>query len=425
MPLQGWGKYPAMETPTTWYDDGATGGRIKEYRVLKVCPNAEAALTLLRRVGSIVKPIMAKHGWHLPQLVEFLPRDERLLGLNVNHGQKICLRLRRNKDSTDLFAEDMVVETMLHELTHNVRGPHDEIFDQQLKELTEEWYELRRKGRADGEGILSAGRSVGGSRAPGSRADAREAAARAAEMRAQRGTGGRLGGSWTSNVIVTAEDRRRVAAEAADARARQATRHRQENLKRGGGCPSSQGELEAASAEQQAQEAKETLKGVEVVTLLEDAHEKSSAPSSGLSSNAASESQGNPERKFKTPQYVELSDDEEPLRPLSTNGEASSPSLIASKRAPSGQPNSGAFVLDRGPPQSSQERWSCQVCTLLNHPVSKSCDACQAARPGAVQLRKPLQQSNADWNCARCGYLMAGDKADFWVCEICHGMRPS
>lgn len=63
MPVQGWGKYPTVETPTTWNDDGGTGGRIKEYRVLQMCPNVEGALTLLRRIGSIVKPIMAKHGW--------------------------------------------------------------------------------------------------------------------------------------------------------------------------------------------------------------------------------------------------------------------------------------------------------------------------------------------------------------------------
>lgn len=41
--------------------------------------------------------------------------------------------------------EESLIPTMLHELTHNHRGPHDDEFDRFLKVLTDEYYEYRRK----------------------------------------------------------------------------------------------------------------------------------------------------------------------------------------------------------------------------------------------------------------------------------------
>ena len=83
---------------------------------------------------------MRKHGWYLPTLAEFFPNQTNLLGasrrrgslsrcgcsrargagVNVGGGHKICIRLRpANDPHSFLPLEDMLIGTMLHELSHN------------------------------------------------------------------------------------------------------------------------------------------------------------------------------------------------------------------------------------------------------------------------------------------------------------------
>jgi WLM domain len=50
-----------------------------------------------------------------------------LLGLNVNSGEEIKLRLRTN-DLLGFRKYDKIRETLVHELTHNVWGDHDNNF---------------------------------------------------------------------------------------------------------------------------------------------------------------------------------------------------------------------------------------------------------------------------------------------------------
>ena len=88
---------------------------IDEYEHLRNEPRADEALHTLRKIASLVKPIMRKHGWKVRTLQEFYPRENNLLGLNVNSGQRICLRLRQAFDRTQFLALESVVDTMLHE----------------------------------------------------------------------------------------------------------------------------------------------------------------------------------------------------------------------------------------------------------------------------------------------------------------------
>lgn len=97
----------------------------------------------------------------LPLLVEIYPKSENLLGFNVNQGRKIALRLRRAHDKNSFIDQHSLVETMLHELSHNVRGPHDDVFFAQLEELVQEWNVLRRHGRLPGQGFTRPGRPLG------------------------------------------------------------------------------------------------------------------------------------------------------------------------------------------------------------------------------------------------------------------------
>ena len=54
------------------------------YEHLMDAPQPEEALSRLRKIASLVKPIMRKRAWKVKVLTEFLPDDERLLGKNRN-----------------------------------------------------------------------------------------------------------------------------------------------------------------------------------------------------------------------------------------------------------------------------------------------------------------------------------------------------
>lgn len=72
-------------------------------------------------------------------LDQFFPSNPSLLGMNKNAGQQILIRLRP-AHSEDTFLElDDLMGTMLHELTHNIFGPHDDKFYAFLKVLTAEF----------------------------------------------------------------------------------------------------------------------------------------------------------------------------------------------------------------------------------------------------------------------------------------------
>jgi hypothetical protein len=168
------------------------------YEHLSGLPRGDAALTLLRKMASTVKPIMRKRGWRVQILAEFLPPEGNLLGLNINRGYKICVRLRYH-NNPDLFLPlEQIIDTMLHELSHNKWGEHDHKFHALWDELRDEHETLVRKGYT-GEGFMSEGKRLGGGRPPTER-DLRELAREGAEKRRtmstlSAGSGRRLGGS--------------------------------------------------------------------------------------------------------------------------------------------------------------------------------------------------------------------------------------
>lgn len=88
---------------------------VSEYEHEKFRPREAEALQTLRKVASLVKPIMRQRGWKVGILTEFWPPEKNLLGLNWNKGQKICLRLRYPYDERQFLPLEDVVDTMLHE----------------------------------------------------------------------------------------------------------------------------------------------------------------------------------------------------------------------------------------------------------------------------------------------------------------------
>ena len=54
---------------------------VQTFSHLKDKHNADKALEILKRVASLVKPIMRKRNWVLPVLAEFFPDNANLLGI--------------------------------------------------------------------------------------------------------------------------------------------------------------------------------------------------------------------------------------------------------------------------------------------------------------------------------------------------------
>ena len=117
---------------------------------LKRQSRTDEAGFLLKRLSMHVAPMMVARKWRVIILKEFLPKDANLLGMNVNHGQRILIRrnftgtagfclllyllyhasppyyihfaiLVRPADALDSFYPyEFILGTMLHELVHMV-----------------------------------------------------------------------------------------------------------------------------------------------------------------------------------------------------------------------------------------------------------------------------------------------------------------
>ena len=83
-----------------------------------------------------------------------------MVGLNTNGGEIINIRLRPASSVNTLHDFNLCMDTMLHELAHNVHGEHDKQFYALLEEITKEWELLSSKGYK-GEGFFSQGQRLG------------------------------------------------------------------------------------------------------------------------------------------------------------------------------------------------------------------------------------------------------------------------
>ena len=98
---------------------------------------------------SNVSYLMKEEKFKVKQLVEFYPRDRSLLGMNVNRGWKIMLRLRDPLDEYRFLPMESVMGTMLHELTHNLHGPHNNKFYEKLDQLMGRQWSIEQMGLYD------------------------------------------------------------------------------------------------------------------------------------------------------------------------------------------------------------------------------------------------------------------------------------
>ncbi|KAA6422824.1 MAG: hypothetical protein FRX49_07359 [Trebouxia sp. A1-2] len=128
-------------------------------------PMPSEAIKLLHRLAADpgIIGIMSKHRWTVGLLSEMPPEGKVgvspvcILGVNINAGQEISLRLRTD-DLKGFRRYDRIRETLCHELAHMVWGQHDNRFKELNSQLLKECSQLDWTGHA--------GHAVSGSHDP-------------------------------------------------------------------------------------------------------------------------------------------------------------------------------------------------------------------------------------------------------------------
>ena len=88
----------------------------------------EIAQYYLYEINRKIEPILLKRGWKILVLKEFFPPNKNLLGLNVDNGQEVSIRLRYHHDNNQFIPFDEVMNTVLHEIAHCSISEHSAAF---------------------------------------------------------------------------------------------------------------------------------------------------------------------------------------------------------------------------------------------------------------------------------------------------------
>jgi len=204
------------------------------------------AKAILDRVARIVGPVMLRRRWKVLMLKEFYPQQDGLLGMNVNRGETILVRLRPPGNKNEFYPWEHTIGTMIHELTHMEIGPHNSDFYKLMDEIADEVdrdqisslgggfssssSSSNSGGTFQGQGQKLGGREVltGQDRAAKAQAIAQATQARLERIKRTSGSGQRLGGGAEDRPM-SREELRQQAVQAAQRRMRDdlACRHGQ------------------------------------------------------------------------------------------------------------------------------------------------------------------------------------------------------
>ncbi|KAI8092803.1 WLM domain-containing protein [Halteromyces radiatus] len=123
-------------TPRSIRDINYTFHRIT---VLPEFKEQEKARQLLERLRDDrgIQAIMTQRRWSVGELTELTPFETSILGYNRNAGQLIAIRLRTD-DLSGFRHYDSIRKVLLHELTHNVWGDHDDNFHKLNRQLNKD-----------------------------------------------------------------------------------------------------------------------------------------------------------------------------------------------------------------------------------------------------------------------------------------------
>ncbi|KFY81819.1 hypothetical protein V500_11057 [Pseudogymnoascus sp. VKM F-4518 (FW-2643)] len=321
-------------------------------------------MNTLQRAASLVKPLIRAHNFKVGLLAEFLPKERALLGLNTGGGRTIHVRLRHATDPTQFFTFQMIMDTVLHELSHNRFGPHDASFHALWDQLRDEFSALMQSGFT-GDAFLSQGHLVSGKRI---RQDEVQRIARTAITDSRKKlpltVNRKLGGAGLKPIVDVGST---ITGGGAFGRMQ---------IAQGCGCdmPKSEQKALVAAASVNVMKSRVEKDDASEVAIQEALWElaqedrASSSKPTGASYDSAAGKVGS----------------------LPTNRPSSSHAYDASSKSPKPYDSDSEYSedpsLSKPPPQYVQlvdeEFWQCETCTLINKEEDVCCDACGAARPG-------------------------------------------
>eukprot|EP01031_Cornospumella_fuschlensis_P041982 gene41982-51248_t len=176
--------------------------KIHSVKALSKHPNTEEASQLLKRLVQATSALLVRRQWNVPLLQEFLPKQQGLLGMNINGGSKILIRLREHENNNVFLPWESLLGTLVHELVHIEIGPHSFEFYKLVDELWDEVQKDIISGRSSATSTSnlwseSKGHKLGGSSSSVNQLT-RDLAAQAALRRlnnSSSSSGNRLGGS--------------------------------------------------------------------------------------------------------------------------------------------------------------------------------------------------------------------------------------
>ena len=210
-----------------------TLNRVWETKEIAKLPKSNEAKLLLEKIRNTVEPVMKRKKWTVKVLAEFYPDQPGLLGMNVNRGQKILIRLRKSENVNDFFPWEHLIGTMIHELTHMQIGPHSSDFYKLMDEIADEVDNDMVSGITAGASVstvfqgqgykLGGNNTMSSSQLISSRQSKTQLAAEAALKRLNHqkytsGSGKTLSDVWSTEKILTKEELRCRAAAAAQRR---------------------------------------------------------------------------------------------------------------------------------------------------------------------------------------------------------------
>ncbi|XP_034896767.1 DNA-dependent metalloprotease WSS1 isoform X2 [Populus alba] len=355
--------------------------KVWEIKALKK-PGEEEAKKMLDKIAKQVQPIMRKHNWRVKLLSEFCPNNRSLLGLNVGGGVHVKLRLRRPNRDLDFFPFHQVLDTMLHELCHNVHGPHNANFYKLWDELRKECEELISKGIAGtGEGFDLPGRCLGGFSRQPALSSLRKTALAAAEKRAKLGSmlpsqPKRLGGDSTIMVALSPIQAAAMAAE----------RRLQDEI----WCGSLLAETDETSGD--GETSSDIAENPVSMGEFTESSRLHNCRKRGCESNDRTACFSSKGHSVSDSNFVDLSKDASTSGSMLDHGTNLRKKICNSYKDPF--PDATTHIEAHNPEASSL--WECGTCTLLNPPLAPICELCGAQKP------KDASTKNKIWSCKFC-----------------------
>ncbi|KAL0715105.1 hypothetical protein Bca4012_064427 [Brassica carinata] len=378
--------------------------KVWEIKALKKKPREEEARKILEKVANQVQPIMTRRKWRVKLLSEFCPTNPRLLGVNVNRGVHVKLRLRRVNHDGDFLSYHQVLDTMLHELCHNAHGPHNASFYKLWDELRKECEELMSKGiTGTGQGFDVPGKRLGGFSRQPPLSSLRATAAKAAEKRLLAGNllpsgPQRLGGDSSIMSHLTPIQAAAMAAE----------RRLLDDIWCG-----------SQSSEALEDQENDSHACAEPVSATCTSLNASSAKRSSSFSNATNSCPSSSSHQWGS-DVIDLTDDASETRcsKRSCNPGDQGPSCSSRDEPISGVRKSSSSSTGYNANQGREETamWECAECTLLNPLLAPICELCTAAKPKQREMKHKV------WSCKFC---TLENEVKLEKCEACGQWRYS